>query len=487
MNIDAKLLSSHRTQLALTALVSGVVVGSTILAFQKVNRLSRLRNLKDSIPKSSESVASLKLTDYGAAASANADKDRALAASALRGDWDEDLIAEQLLRNATFLGAPGLAAVRSSTVIVVGCGGVGSWAATMLVRSGVGRIRLIDFDQVSLSSLNRHAVATLADVGTPKVTALKTHLAAVAPWVEIDARNELWTLADAETLLAGSPTWVVDAIDNIATKVDLLAYCHARGLKVISAMGAGCKSDPSRIQIGDISESSEDPLSRSTRRRLRQKGIVTGIPTVYSTEKPGPGKAALLPLSAEEFARGGVDELAPLPEFRVRILPVLGTMPGVFGLCVANHVIASIAGYPLEYSVGKDRGKLYEEMIAQLAGQESRLRGNVPGLRVPLREEDAGYVVEEVYKGRSVVSGYYTRLVLARWEALPEREDGGVWGMEEHRIGIDGVVVMTKDEAKKHEKEVLKGRKSAADVWGPEVVARVEERRKEEAEYAKYR
>ncbi|RPB09588.1 hypothetical protein P167DRAFT_527033 [Morchella conica CCBAS932] len=482
MNLDAKLLSSHRTQLTLTALVSGVVVGSTILAFQRVNRLSKVKNLKDSIPKSSESVA---LTDYGAAAST--DKDRTLAASALRGDWDEDLIAEQLSRNATFLGTPGLAAVRSSIIIVVGCGGVGSWAATMLVRSGVGKIRLIDFDQVSLSSLNRHAVATLADVGTPKVHALKSHLAAVAPWVEIDARNELWTLADAETLLEGNPTWVVDAIDNIATKVDLLAYCHSHGLKVISAMGAGCKSDPTRIQIGDISESFEDPLSRSTRRRLRQKGITTGIPTVYSTEKPGPGKAALLPLSAEEFAKGGVDELAPLPEFRVRILPVLGTMPGVFGLCVANHVIASIAGYPLEYSVGKSRGKLYEEMIAQLAGQESRLRGNVAGLRVPLREEDAGYVVEEVFKGRSVVSGYYTRLVLTRWEALPEKEDGGVWGMEEHRIGIDGVVVMTKDEAKKHEKEVLKGRKSAADVWGPEVVARVEERRKEEAEYAKYR
>lgn len=138
--------------------------------------------------------------------------------------------------------------MRGSFVVVVGCGGVGSWVATMLVRSGVGRLRLVDFDQVTLSSLNRHAVATLADVGTPKVLALCRHLEQVAPWAQIEARNELWTLADAERLLAGQPTYVVDAIDNIDTKVDLLHFCKTRGIAVVSSMGAGCKSDPTRVR-----------------------------------------------------------------------------------------------------------------------------------------------------------------------------------------------------------------------------------------------
>lgn len=108
----------------------------------------------------------------------------------------------------------------------------------MLVRSGIGRVRLIDFDQVTLSSLNRHAVATLEDVGTPKVLAMQKRLKEVAPWVEVEACVEMWTEADAGRLLGGDPDWVVDAIDNVDTKVDLLAYCHERGLKVIGSMGA---------------------------------------------------------------------------------------------------------------------------------------------------------------------------------------------------------------------------------------------------------
>lgn len=117
----------------------------------------------------------------------------------------------------------------------------------MLVRSGVGKIRLIDFDQVTLSSLNRHAVATLADVGTPKVFALRKHLEQVAPWVDIEVRNELWNKEKGDALLTGEPTIVIDCIDNMETKVDLLHYCHSRGIQVISSMGAGCKSDPTRV------------------------------------------------------------------------------------------------------------------------------------------------------------------------------------------------------------------------------------------------
>src|SRR5271163_5360934 len=103
-----------------------------------------------------------------------------------------ELILEQLARNRVFLTDEGLKKLRSAFVIVVGCGGVGSHCTAALARSGVSYIRLVDFDQVTLSSLNRHAVATLADVGTPKVHCLRRHLQQITPWVRFDLRNELY-------------------------------------------------------------------------------------------------------------------------------------------------------------------------------------------------------------------------------------------------------------------------------------------------------
>jgi len=142
----------------------------------------------------------------------------------------------------------------------------------------------------------------------------------------------------------------------------------------------------------------------------------------------------------------------------------------------------------MEYSMGKNRTKLYEDIQARLAGQESRLRGNTVGLRLALTEADIGYVVEEVFKGKSVVSDYPTRLVLTRWLPLPFcQKEEGFWGEDDHRLTIDDVVLMTKDEAKKHEQEVLIGRQSPEVVWGKEVVEKVKRRHEEEAFYAKYR
>lgn len=280
-------------------------------------------------------------------------RNEALARRAQAGDFDDELITEQLARNRVFLTPEGLDRLRAAFVVVVGCGGVGSHCVAALARSGVSRIRLIDFDQVTLSSLNRHAVATLADVGLPKVLCLRRRLLAVAPWVAFDLRVEKFDEASAGALLgpwvggpaAGQkPDFVVDAIDNIDSKVELLRYCWEHQIPVIASMGAGCKSDPTRVRVGDVGASTDDRLSRATRRRLKLLGITAGIPVVYSTEKGGDGKAELLPLPEEEFQKGSVGDLGVLPDFRVRILPVLGTMPAVFGYTIANHIILSIPG-----------------------------------------------------------------------------------------------------------------------------------------------
>jgi tRNA A37 threonylcarbamoyladenosine dehydratase len=184
----------------------------------------------------------------------------------------------------------------------------------------------------------------------PKVQCMYRRMIAITPWVKWDLRQEKFDADVAEDVLAPwaedgrRPDFVIDAIDNIDTKVALLKFCHDNKLPVISSAGSGCKSDPTRIMVGDISATTDDPLSRSTRRKLKLKGVTSGVPVVYSVERAGEGKAALLPISEEEFQKGSVGDLGALPNFRVRILPVLGTMPAVFGYTAANHVILSITG-----------------------------------------------------------------------------------------------------------------------------------------------
>ncbi|CAO1626485.1 unnamed protein product [Sympodiomycopsis kandeliae] len=208
--------------------------------------------------------------------------------------YDESLMREQLARNFAFLGDEAMSKLKDAFVIVVGLGGVGSHTALSLIRSGVGHVRLIDFDQVSLSSLNRHAVANLEDVGRPKVVVCQEHFKNIAPWVHIQAWVEIFNESEAPRLFSpfvvpgktfGSssgkevpPTYVIDCIDNLNTKVGLLAYCHKSGIKIFSSMGASAKCDPTRICIGDLTATEEDPLAKSVRRRLRERGIPEAPP-----------------------------------------------------------------------------------------------------------------------------------------------------------------------------------------------------------------
>ncbi|KAL1860081.1 hypothetical protein Plec18167_004186 [Paecilomyces lecythidis] len=503
-------LGSQHNQLAATAVLSGAAVAGTILGYQALKRREAVEELKSSIPPINEQHRAQKLSEYGTATPVSMSKEdersAALARRAQQGDYDDDLILEQLARNRVFLTDEGLAKLRSSFIVVVGCGGVGSHATAALARSGVGKIRLIDFDQVTLSSLNRHAVATLADVGTPKVHCIRKRLEQIAPWVKFDCHNELFGKSVAEKLLGGweldsngprKPDFVIDCIDNISSKVELLHYCHANSIPVVSSMGAGCKSDPTRVVVGDISQSTDDPLSRSTRRRLKALGVNSGVPVVFSTEKPGPGKASLLPLPEDEFAKGQVGELGVLPDFRVRILPVLGTMPAVFGYTIANHVICTVSGYPLDYSVSvKGRDRTYDSVLSALQATAERLArteaGEDPiGLRIPVSKDDVAFLLDEVFRGKSVISGLPSRVTLVPWE-VPAGGFGAdkEWlkeGQKYVRVDLKNLVCMTKDEAMRHEREVLKGKKSLEEVYDKSILLKVEQRRREIEEFEKYR
>lgn len=134
----------------------------------------------------------------------------------------DEVVSEHLTRNIQFFGLESQQKVSGSYVVVIGLGGVGSHAASMLLRSGVGRLLLVDFDQVSLSSLNRHAVAMRADVGIPKAQCLKKHFSSIFPECQVDAKVLLYDSSSEDEILSGNPDFVLDCIDNIDTKVLVL-------------------------------------------------------------------------------------------------------------------------------------------------------------------------------------------------------------------------------------------------------------------------
>jgi hypothetical protein len=324
---------------------------------------------------------------------------------------------------------------------------------------------------------------------------------AIAPWVEFDLQQEKFEESVAAKMLAPwtkdgrQPDFVLDAIDNIQTKVALLAYCHKHKLPVISSMGAACKSDPTRIVVGDIGTSTDDGLSRATRRRLKLMGITSGIPVVYSTEKSGEGKAELQPLSEEEFQKGSVGDLGVMPNFRVRILPVLGTMPAIFGLTAANHIILSITGYPLDYAPAKGRDKMYDGILSFVQSTEEKLvRLFVPGtigLKVPLNFGDVAFLTEELYHARSIISGIPTKLVLIRWRR-PESTSMTIIGegKDEQKcstIRLRDLVCMTREEAVRHEKVIFKEGKPLEEIYDQETIKRVEAKLTEAATFEQFR
>ncbi|XP_031259847.1 tRNA threonylcarbamoyladenosine dehydratase isoform X2 [Pistacia vera] len=338
----------------------------------------------------------------------------------------DEIVSEQLTRNIQFFGLESQQKVTGSYVVVIGLGGVGSHAASMLLRSGVGRLLLVDFDQVSVSSLNRHAVATRVDVGTPKAQCLKKYFSLIFPECHVEAKVLLYDASSEEEILSGHPDFVLDCIDNIDTKVALLAACVRRGLKVLSATGAGARADPTRIRVADLKESTNDPLSRSVRHRLKKDyGIEGGIPVVFSLEKP---KVKLLPFKGPSGAEENPLDYQMVPGFRVRIIPVLGSIPAIFGQVMASYVVTQLSGLNVQTEpiVNLDSDH-YQVLHQRLIEHEESLYGTAAEVQVDL--EEVMYVAKELWHGRSareqsakdVGRGMWrsvNELMLVRWDRM---------------------------------------------------------------------
>lgn len=194
-------------------------------------------------------------------------------------------------RAARLFTEPGLARLMGARVLVFGMGGVGSFAAEALARSGVGQLALIDFDEVCITNVNRQLHALKGNVGRQKVDVMAERLRLVHPSAEITPIARFYSAESSDELLAGPVDFVVDAIDNVTAKVHLIASCLARGIPLVSSMGAAARLDPTRIRTADLSDTHSDPLARHVRKLLRQhhgiavrEGQALGVTAVFSDE-----------------------------------------------------------------------------------------------------------------------------------------------------------------------------------------------------------
>lgn len=184
------------------------------------------------------------------------------------------------------IGSEGLARLTAARVAVIGVGGVGSFAVEGLVRAGIGYLELVDPDVVRGSNLNRQLMALHSTLGQPKVEILACHCKDINPGVNVVARQEAYSPELSSQFVRPDLDYIIDAIDSVAAKIDLLATALKVGIPVVSSMGAGNRLDPAALQVADISKTHGCPLARLVRRGLRRKGISSGLTVVFSTEPP---------------------------------------------------------------------------------------------------------------------------------------------------------------------------------------------------------
>lgn len=243
---------------------------------------------------------------------------------------------EIFARNIMLYGEEGFARLQASRVAVVGLGGVGGYAAETLVRAGLGAIRIIDCDVVKPTDVNRQLTALAANVDEPKTAAMEGRLLSINPSLSVDARHAFFHSDTAADLVTADLDFVVDAIDSLNPKGELIRWCKESGIPLVSAMGAAGRTDPFKVRIGRLDETSNCPLARALRRHLRSKGIGTDVTVVYSTERPSE-----LARGAEAATETDGTYLRGRPR---RSLPSLPTIPAIFGIVTAHHVISSLLG-----------------------------------------------------------------------------------------------------------------------------------------------
>lgn len=248
--------------------------------------------------------------------------------------WRVKTLLHQFSRNELAFGKEGLELLKNSTVAVLGIGGVGSFAAESLARTGVGRLVLIDKDDVDITNINRQLIALLSTIGKSKAELMKERIADINPECEVIALKMFYTEETYEQIFAYGLDYVVDASDTIIYKIHLMKECLKRNIPIISSMGAANKMDPTRFRIADISKTHTDPIAKIVRQKLRKEGIRKGIPVVFSDESPI--------VIREEIRKEIVtDENTPIR--KAKMPPASNAFcPSTAGLIMGAHVVREI-------------------------------------------------------------------------------------------------------------------------------------------------
>lgn len=260
-------------------------------------------------------------------------------------------------RLVRLVSVPGFERLQDAHVIVFGVGGVGGYAAEGLVRSGVGRVTLVDYDVVCATNLNRQIQALTTNVGRPKAEVLAERLRTINPQCQIEAIAAFYSADRADELLplSNPPSFVIDAIDNVTAKLHLLNRCRSQGIAVVSSMGAAGKLDPTQVRVADLYETHTDPLARAVRRSLRKhyqwpeagKGgkVKSGISVVYSLE------SRRFPLPPDWDREHGFQCVCPPNEADVHQCSHRNLIEGsavfvtsVFGMTAAAVVVRALVG-----------------------------------------------------------------------------------------------------------------------------------------------
>ncbi|MCX7933689.1 MAG: tRNA threonylcarbamoyladenosine dehydratase [Planctomycetota bacterium] len=233
------------------------------------------------------------------------------------------------------IGAEGLARLRAARVAIIGLGAVGSYAAEALARAGLGFLRLVDFDIIRPTNLNRQLFALDSTCGLAKVDVAQCRLRDINPDCEVQACRLFAHRDTLPQILAPPLDAVIDAIDSYTPKAEVIAASVAQGLFVVSSMGAANRTDPAAVRAGDLFHTRNCPLARLLRKKLRRRGIGSGVRCIYSLELPRPTAQPCPTAEEMEYKRGRQRQpLGSLP-----------TLPGIFGLWAAQEVIAWLLGW----------------------------------------------------------------------------------------------------------------------------------------------
>ncbi len=230
---------------------------------------------------------------------------------------------ERIERQERLLGADATELLGACCVAVFGVGGVGSYAAEALARSGVGKVVLVDKDEVSESNINRQLLALSDTVGRPKVMVMAERMKKINPHIVVEERQEFFLPETADRFDFSAYDYVIDAIDTVSGKIAIAEAAHAAGVPMISSMGTGNKMDPTAFRVADLAKTSVCPLARVMRRELKKRGILH-LTVVYSEEEP------MTPA-------GEID-----PETGKRLPGSLAFVPPVAGMIAAGEAVKTL-------------------------------------------------------------------------------------------------------------------------------------------------